>query len=152
MPESFTDPLALAEAVVARVGKRVVLGLPLGLGKACHLANALYALAERDPSIHLNVFTALTLEAPRPKSDLERRFFGPIYEQAFGGYPALAYAEAQQFRPAAAQRRGERVFFPGGHAHEFAQRPAELYRRQLHPRGAIPPGAGHQRHRAAGGG
>lgn len=96
MPESFTDPAALAEAVVRRVGKRVVLGLPLGLGKACHLANALYALAEADPSIELNIFTALTLEAPHTKSDLEQRFFGPIYERAFGGYPKLAYAEAQR--------------------------------------------------------
>ena len=31
MPESFTDPAALAQAVVRRVGKRVVLGLPLNL-------------------------------------------------------------------------------------------------------------------------
>ena len=96
MPENFTDPAALAQAVVRRVGKRVVLGLPLGLGKACHLANALYALAEADRSIELNIFTALTLEAPQPKTDLERRFFGPIYDRAFGGYPKLAYAQAQK--------------------------------------------------------
>ena len=94
--KTFTDPAALAEAVVRRVGKRVVLGLPLGLGKATHLTNALYALAEADRSIELNIFTALTLEAPNPQTDLEKRFLGPIYDAAFGGYPKLAYAQAQR--------------------------------------------------------
>ena len=114
MPENFTNPAALAEAVVRRVGKRVVLGLPLGLGKATHLANALYALAEADRSIELNIFTALTLEAPTPKSDLETRFFGPIYDRAFGGYPKLAYAQAQKRGALPANIEVNEFFFQAG--------------------------------------
>ena len=76
-PESFDDPDHLAEAIIARVGKEILLALPLGLGKANHIANALYARAAADPSIELRIFTALTLEKPRGKSELERRFCSP---------------------------------------------------------------------------
>jgi hypothetical protein len=93
-PARFTDPDELAEAIVRAVGKRVVLALPLGLGKANHVANALYARAVADPSISLNIFTALTLEPPRAGSEIEKRFLGPISERLFKGYPALAYAQA----------------------------------------------------------
>ncbi|MGD0027068.1 MAG: acetyl-CoA hydrolase/transferase C-terminal domain-containing protein, partial [Xanthobacteraceae bacterium] len=93
-PENFDDPARLADAIVEKVGKTIVLALPLGLGKANHIANALYAKAVADRSIRLNIFTALTLEAPRAKSELERRFFDPVAKRAFGGYPALDYAAA----------------------------------------------------------
>ena len=53
MTKSFTDPDALADAVIAEVGRDIVLGLPLGLGKANHVANALFARALKDPSISL---------------------------------------------------------------------------------------------------
>ncbi|NGM48020.1 acetyl-CoA hydrolase [Caulobacter sp. 602-2] len=96
MTPRFTDPDALADAIIARLGRRIVLGLPLGLGKANHVVNALVARALADPSLHLHVFTALTLEAPRPKSDLEKRFLGPIIERTLGGYPSLAYADLQR--------------------------------------------------------
>lgn len=96
MTARYTDPDALADAVIARVGRRIVLGLPLGLGKANHVVNALVARALKDPGLHLHIFSALTLEAPRPKSDLEKRFLGPILERTVGGYPALAYAELQR--------------------------------------------------------
>jgi acyl-CoA hydrolase len=93
-PARFDDPARLAETIVERVGKSIMLALPLGLGKANHIANALYARAAADPSIKLTIFTALTLEAPQTKSELERRFFAPVAERAFGGYPALDYATA----------------------------------------------------------
>src|SRR3979411_641648 len=93
-PVRFDDPDALAAAIIARVGKSIVLALPLGLGKANHVANALFARAVADSSIRLRIFTALTLEKPHPSSELERRFIGPIAERCFGGYPDLAYAVA----------------------------------------------------------
>ncbi len=86
----------LADTIIERVGKTVVLALPLGLGKANHVANALFARAAADRSIRLRIFTGLTLGKPRPSSELERRFLGPIVERCFGGYPDLAYAEAQR--------------------------------------------------------
>jgi hypothetical protein len=93
-PVPFEDADRLAEAVIARVGKKIVLALPLGLGKANHVANALFARAAADASIELRIFTALTLEKPRGKSVLERRFVGPLSERLFGGYPELTYALA----------------------------------------------------------
>jgi len=93
-PQKFTDPARVAEAIVEKAGKKIVMALPLGLGKANHIANALFAQAAADPSIHLTIFTALTLEPPHPKSDLEHRFLDPISQRVFGGYPPLAYADA----------------------------------------------------------
>ena len=93
-PVTFDDAGRLADAIIAQVGKTIVLALPLGLGKANHIANALYAKAVADRSIRLTIFTALTLEAPHAKSDLERRFLEPFAKRVFGGYPALDYATA----------------------------------------------------------
>ena len=84
----------MAEAIIGRIGKKIVLALPLGLGKANHVANALFARAAADASIELRIFTALTLEKPRGKSLLERRFLEPLSQRLFGGYPDLAYAVA----------------------------------------------------------
>jgi acyl-CoA hydrolase len=93
-PAVFAEAAQLAEQIVARVGRNIVLALPLGLGKANHIANALYARAAADPSIKLTIFTGLTLVVPHPKNEIERRFLGPVAERTFGGYPPLAYAEA----------------------------------------------------------
>jgi acyl-CoA hydrolase len=93
-PRTFVDPDQLAEDIIREVGKTIVLGLPLGLGKANHIANALYRRAAADPSILLTIFTALTLEKPRYANDLERRFLAPVIERLFGGYPDLEYAKA----------------------------------------------------------
>lgn len=89
----YTDATILAETIIASVGKNIVLGLPLALGKANHVVNALFARAVADPSISLKIFTALTLERPRPASELHRRFIEPVVERLFGAYPSLAYAE-----------------------------------------------------------
>jgi hypothetical protein len=94
MPKKFTDPEAIAEDIIRDVGTNLVVGLPLGLGKANHIANALYARAAADRAISLTLFSALTLEKPKPSSLLERRFMAPVIERLFGGYPDLAYADA----------------------------------------------------------
>src|SRR3984957_5850735 len=93
-PARFSDPVRLPDQIVEKVGKTIVLALPLGLGKANHIANALYAKAAADSSINLTIFTALTLEAPRARNELERRFLDPIAQRLFAGYPALDYATA----------------------------------------------------------
>jgi acyl-CoA hydrolase len=90
-PAQFDSADRLADAIIARVGRTIMLAMPLGLGKANHVANVLYARAVADSSIRLRIFTALTLEKPHPASELERRFIGPIAERCFGGYPDLAY-------------------------------------------------------------
>src|SRR5262245_34946245 len=93
-PARFDNPEILADAIIKRVGRTIVLALPLGLGKANHIANALYARAVADPSIKLTIFTGLTLQAPQGKSELERRFVEPLARRIFAGYPPLAYAQA----------------------------------------------------------
>lgn len=91
-PERHGGAAELADAIIEQVGRRIVLALPLGLGKANHVANALVARAVADPAISLTIITALTLEAPRGKSDMERRFLDPLAERVFAGWPDLDYA------------------------------------------------------------
>jgi acyl-CoA hydrolase len=89
----FSDVEACVDAILAKVGKDIVFGMPLGLGKPNHLANALYQRARRDPSISLRIMTALSLAVPKGSSDLERRFLEPFTERVWGNYPALDYLE-----------------------------------------------------------
>ena len=88
----FDNADRLADAIIERIGRTIVLALPLGLGKANHIANALYARAAADPGLKLTIFTALTLEKPQPRQELEARFMAPISARLFDGYPDLAYA------------------------------------------------------------
>ncbi len=97
-PQNFTDARELADAIIGAVGKRIVLGLPLGLGKANLVANALYARAAEDASISLKIVTALTLERPSAANELHRRFIAPVAERLFAGYPDLSYAQALRKR------------------------------------------------------
>ncbi len=94
MLKLFSDPAAIADDIIRDVGRDLVVGLPLGLGKANHIVNALYARAAADRSINLTLFSALTLEKPKPSNLLEQRFITPVIDRLFGGYPDLAYADA----------------------------------------------------------
>jgi acyl-CoA hydrolase len=93
-PALYDSADRLADDIVRAVGRKIVLALPLGLGKANGIANALFRRAAADPSISLTIFTALTLEKPRPKNEIEARFIVPVIERLFGGYPDLLYAKA----------------------------------------------------------
>lgn len=112
--QTFTDPDAIADAIIERVGRKVVLAMPLGLGKANHVCNALYARAVRDPSISLHIFTALTLQKPRFKTDLERRFLEPVTRRLLGGYPDLAYATPRAKGQLPPNIRVNEFFFQAG--------------------------------------
>ncbi|TXH05738.1 MAG: acetyl-CoA hydrolase [Nevskiaceae bacterium] len=88
-----TDDLEFCiDDLIRRVGSDIRLGLPLGLGKPVELVNALYARAQRDPSLKLTILTALTLEKPSPSSPLERAFLEPFLARVFGDCPDLHYA------------------------------------------------------------
>ncbi len=88
----IADADACVEAVLSRVGRRIVLGLPVGIGKPNLLANAFVQRAAAEPSIRLTIVTALSLSAPRGTSDLERRLVEPLAQRLFGDYPELDYA------------------------------------------------------------
>lgn len=81
--------------IVERVGKRIVAGTPLGIGKPNALVNALYRRAKADSSIQLELATALSLNPPRGKSELEERFLAPIRERVWGDYPRLEFVDDQ---------------------------------------------------------
>jgi acyl-CoA hydrolase len=91
-PVILDDVEACVDAILARVGKTVVIGLALGLGKPVQLVNALYARAKADPTLKLRILTALSLEKPEGSSPLERAFLEPFVQRVFGDCPDLDYA------------------------------------------------------------
>ena len=88
--------MACAEAIVDRVGRDIVLAIPVGTGKPNLLANALYKMAEGDRGLRLRIYTGLSLVRPRYRSSLEQRFVAPLLDRLFGSWPDLAYAEAMR--------------------------------------------------------
>jgi acyl-CoA hydrolase len=90
-PRYYADVESCVEETLRKVGRRITLGTPLGLGKANHLVNEFYRRASEDPGIDLHIFTALSLARPTWKNDLERRFLEPLVERLFSGYPELEY-------------------------------------------------------------
>ncbi len=94
MPQMFDDVGEIVEEALRRVGKRVVLALPLGIGKPNLIANEFFRRARADASLDLTIVTALSLRKPTGSSDLEKRFIEPLAERIFGNYPELDYLEA----------------------------------------------------------
>jgi acyl-CoA hydrolase len=88
---AFTDVESCVDATISRIGRRILLGTPLGLGKANHLVNEFFRRAQEDPRLELRIFTALTPARPHWTNDLERRFVEPLAKRLFGGYPELDY-------------------------------------------------------------
>jgi len=93
-PIYFTDPDSLVDYVIESVGKTIILGMCLGLGKPNHFANAIYKRALEDPSLNLKILTALSLEPPTWSSDLEQRFLEPLVKRVWKGYVNLDYITA----------------------------------------------------------
>lgn len=90
-PVYYQDVEKCVDDVINKVGKDIVFGMPLGLGKPNEFANALYRRAKEDPSMNLVFVTALSLEKPKGASDLEQKFLGPFVERKFDGYVELDY-------------------------------------------------------------
>lgn len=85
------SPQDCVEATLRLVGKQIVLGLPVAIGKPNELVNAFVARALADTSLHLTIVTALSLRKPRGRGELERRFIEPFSRRVFGDYPELDY-------------------------------------------------------------
>lgn len=85
------DLEAAIDLAIERVGHKLVVAAPLGLGKPVQLLNALYRRACNDTSLSLHLYTALSLEVPAPSSEIEASLAGPIMERLFGDYEGLAY-------------------------------------------------------------
>ncbi|ABC28598.1 Acetyl-CoA hydrolase [Hahella chejuensis KCTC 2396] len=90
-PRTFRKLSDCVDAIIERVGNKIILGLPLGLGKPVPLVNAIYQRAKDDASLSLKIVTALSLEKPVGRSKLERNFLEPFVERQFAGVPDLDY-------------------------------------------------------------
>jgi acyl-CoA hydrolase len=95
-PVHFDNLEVAVDFLLERIGSRIVLGAPLGLGKPHRLLNAIYARAAANPSIQLAINTALSLTPPRAPNALAARFLNPFLERQFGAdFPRLAWVDAQ---------------------------------------------------------
>ncbi|MCS6946999.1 MAG: acetyl-CoA hydrolase, partial [Steroidobacteraceae bacterium] len=94
MPSECSDVGACVDFALERLGRRVVLALPLGIGKPVAVANEFFRRAQQDPTLSLTIVTALSLRRPQPRSELERRFAEPLVRRIFGNYRDLDYVLA----------------------------------------------------------
>ncbi len=93
-----TDQIAAAvDLVLDTVHGDIVLGLPLGIGKPNPFVNALYQRIKAQGGApnprRLKIITALSLEKPVGKSELEQHFLQPLVERVFKDYPDLDYVK-----------------------------------------------------------
>jgi acyl-CoA hydrolase len=85
------------EHVLTAIEGDIVLGLPLGIGKPNPFVNLLYrrikAMGNDASPRRLKIITALSLEKPEGKSELEQNFLTPLVERVFKDYPDLDYVK-----------------------------------------------------------
>jgi len=85
------DVKRVVDETIQYLNKDIVLGVTLALGKPVKLLNEFYRRAKEDPGISLKVITALSLEKPQGKSELESRFLMDLNERVFSGVPDFDY-------------------------------------------------------------
>ena len=112
--ERLTSVEVCVDRVIAKLGAQIRMAIPLALGKPNHFVNALYQRAKADPSIKLEIYTALTLERPKGESELEKRFLEPMVERLFGNYPDLDYELDRVSGTLPANVRILEFYFPAG--------------------------------------
>lgn len=83
----------VVDKLIQKIGKKIVLGLPLGLAKPVAFVNALYQRAIKDPTIDLKIFTALTLEKLNGPDSLTQNFLNPYYDRVMKDFEELDYAK-----------------------------------------------------------
>jgi len=108
------NPELVIDQVIAKVGNNLVVGTPLAAGKPNHLLNALYNRVKNNPELDLKIFTALTLDKPKGRSLLEKRFIGPMAERIFGDYPDLDYEQDRQAGTLPSNVEILEFYFPAG--------------------------------------
>ncbi|HOX29442.1 MAG TPA: hypothetical protein PLQ76_09850, partial [bacterium] len=89
----YTEASQIVDATISKLGKKIFLGMPIAVGKPTIILNEFYRRAKEDPKIELTIASALALEKPKWKSDLERRMLEPIVSRLFPDYPDPVYLE-----------------------------------------------------------
>jgi acyl-CoA hydrolase len=113
--EIFSNLQAAENFIFSKIGKDLRVATPLGLGKPNQLLNLLYQRVKKDPSLSLTLFTALSLDIPKPKSDLEKRFVEPFFSSHFGDdYPQLDYLKDLQSQQTPSNIQVHEFYFQAG--------------------------------------
>ena len=86
----------LAKFLLETHDGQLTVAMPLGLGKANHLINALYQQVSENPAFSLRILTALSLQTPQTKTALQKNFFAPIANRLYADYTELLYARDLQ--------------------------------------------------------
>ncbi len=95
MPKTLTHIPDAVTHILNHSDGDIHLATPLGLGKPYHLLNGIYDAIEADGKRRLNIYTALSLNPPTGKSELENRFLTPFVNRLYGkDFPRLKYADA----------------------------------------------------------
>ncbi|MBL8350764.1 MAG: acetyl-CoA hydrolase [Burkholderiaceae bacterium] len=100
--------------IIEAFGRDIRFGMPLGLGKPVPLINALYRRVKADASLHLTIFTALSLEKPTWGGELERRFLQPFVERVWAGVPDLEFMRDLRRGGLPPNVRVHEIFFKAG--------------------------------------
>ncbi len=87
----YNDVKKSVDDVLDYMGNEISFAMTLALGKPILFINELYKRAKEDSTIKLNIVTALSLERPRTKSEIEKRFMGPLVDRIFEGTPEFDY-------------------------------------------------------------
>ena len=87
----YNDVKKSVDDVLDYMGNEISFAMTLALGKPILFINELYRRAKEDSTIKLNIVTALALERPRFKSEIEKRFMGPLVDRIFKGTPEFDY-------------------------------------------------------------
>lgn len=88
---TYDDVESLVDDIINRLGTEIVVGTPLGVGKANRILNELVERAVANPEIDLEIWTALSLTKPTGHSELESRIVEPLGDRLFENYPDLEY-------------------------------------------------------------
>lgn len=122
-PDFYQDYETTALKLIEKLDKKIVIGVPLGLGKPIGLLNALYRFASADPTIHLTIITGLTLSRPTFHNILEENLARPILDRLLDDYqdPLYEIDRVKQVIPSNI-RVVEFFFSPGKYLHNhYAQ-------------------------------
>lgn len=95
MTTHHTNNDIAAKKIIDHVGKNIVIGVPVGIGKPIGLLNALYRLAIADKSISLTIITGLTLARPILHNTLEKNLVEPILDRLLKDFEDPLYEKVR---------------------------------------------------------
>ena len=134
MPQMFDDVGEIVAEALRRVGNKVVLALPLGIGKPNLIANEFFRRARADASLDLTIFTALSLRKPTGSQATWRSVSSNRWPSASSAtIPELDYLAAMRAGKLPANVQRHRVLLRAGFAAERRHRPSRTICRPTTP-------------------